>query len=75
MKNSWIKCSDRMPDLEYIGESWNMSRSVLVCNKEGTVSIDCWNDNRTYNKHPNWLNSIYNNIVYWQPIELPEEYE
>lgn len=35
MKNSWIKTSNKMPDLHFISPDWYISESVLIYVEDG----------------------------------------
>lgn len=64
LKNPWIKCSDRLPE---IGDNY-MSETVLVFYGEiGSININCMMGDR-------WLLNS-DDVTHWMPLPQPPEDE
>lgn len=60
-KNPWIKCSERMPELEDDG----YSEIVLVAGRHGSIRLNYLKDNE-------W--SLAMEVTHWMPLpELPKD--
>lgn len=57
-KNPWIKCSERMPELDDDGHS----EMVLVAGRNGSIRLNCLIDDE-------W--SLAMEITHWMPLPQP----
>lgn len=61
LKNPWIKCSERMPELDDDG----YSEMVLVVGRHGSIHLNYLKDNE-------W--SLAMKVTHWMPLpELPKD--
>jgi len=69
MKDSWIKVTDKLPELEPVSTAWLSSKECL-CTDGAYVYIAYYQNNEGMSSWDGY--SRYSNITHWQPIELPK---
>lgn len=58
LKNPWIKCSERMPELDDDGRS----EIVLVAGRNGSINLNFLIDDK-------WFNAM--EVTHWMPLPQP----
>ncbi len=71
MKTTWIKTSDKLPELIDISRDWKMSKQVLIYYKDCfIIGVLNYNNGETY-----WIlgerDYPLSLVEYWQPLEEP----
>ncbi len=72
MKTKWIKTVDKLPDVHYISDVWEMSQDVLVYTSKGSILVGYLN---IRNGNKEWVYNDYchdmNAVTNWQSLEAP----
>jgi len=75
MKNSWIKTSEKLPELYYVTDSWSISNSLLIYTTLNGFALGSLNFNKDIVDVKVWYtqDNTYNlnDVLYWQPLEKP----